>query len=87
MEASDSQSATSPAHVISDIRYDQIVGGKETLDRNTKIICTMGPSCWDTENIVKLIDAGMDMARLNFSHGDHKVRPFTLRDTKRLLTI
>ena len=31
------------------------------------------PSCWDVDMLVKMLDAGMDVARLNFSHGDHKV--------------
>lgn len=39
--------------------------------KNTKIICTIGPSCWDEETMEKLALAGMDMARLNFSHGNH----------------
>ena len=32
----------------------------------------MGPACWDVETLVTLIDAGMNTARFNFSHGDHK---------------
>ncbi|APJ04167.1 pyruvate kinase [Silvanigrella aquatica] len=39
----------------------------------TKIVCTIGPSSSTKEMIVKLIDAGMNVARLNFSHGDHAV--------------
>jgi hypothetical protein len=35
----------------------------------------MGPACWDVDKLVQLIDAGLNIARLNFSHGDHKVRP------------
>jgi pyruvate kinase len=41
----------------------------------TKIICTIGPSCNTYEMILQLIDAGMNVARLNFSHGvqeEHK---------------
>ncbi len=39
--------------------------------RKTKIVCTMGPKCWDSDTIGELIDAGMSVARFNFSHGDH----------------
>ena len=39
--------------------------------RRAKIICTMGPACDSEEAIEALIEAGMNVARLNFSHGDH----------------
>ncbi len=39
--------------------------------RGTKIVCTLGPSSSSPETIRRLVSAGMDVARLNFSHGDH----------------
>lgn len=40
--------------------------------RKTKIICTLGPASSDETTIKNLIAAGMDVARFNFSHGEHK---------------
>ena len=37
----------------------------------TKIVCTLGPATSTEEILVKLIETGMDVARLNFSHGTH----------------
>jgi pyruvate kinase len=39
--------------------------------RRTKIVCTLGPATASPEMIRRLVGAGMDVARLNFSHGDH----------------
>lgn len=43
----------------------------------TKLVCTMGPSCWDVETLKKMISIGMTVARLNFSHGDHQTHGAT----------
>ena len=40
------------------------------LTKKTKIICTMGPATDDDEVLKDLMRSGMDIARLNFSHGD-----------------
>jgi pyruvate kinase len=40
--------------------------------RRAKLVCTLGPACDSLEGLKSLIDAGMDVARLNFSHGTHE---------------
>ena len=40
--------------------------------KKTKIICTMGPNTNDESLMRKLVQNGMDIARFNFSHGDHE---------------
>src|SRR5271154_6744000 len=40
--------------------------------RRAKLVCTLGPACNSAEGLRSLIDAGMDVARLNFSHGTHE---------------
>ncbi|CAK7324065.1 unnamed protein product [Dovyalis caffra] len=44
---------------------------KPTVRRKTKIVCTIGPSTNTKEMIWKLAEAGMNVARMNMSHGDH----------------
>ena len=41
------------------------------MNRNTRIVCTLGPSSTSPSVLRNLLKAGMDVARLNFSHGDH----------------
>ncbi|MBI5222522.1 MAG: pyruvate kinase, partial [Candidatus Magasanikbacteria bacterium] len=39
--------------------------------KRTKIVCTLGPSSESSETITKMVKAGMNVARLNFSHGTY----------------
>ena len=40
--------------------------------RRAKVVCTLGPACDSLDGLRRLISAGMDVARLNFSHGTHE---------------
>jgi pyruvate kinase len=45
--------------------------------RRTKIVATIGPASRERETLVRMIEAGMDVARLNFSHANHEVHAET----------
>src|SRR5262249_4623222 len=47
------------------------------MDRRTKIVATIGPASRDREVLVRMGEAGMDVARLNFSHGNHDLHAET----------
>jgi pyruvate kinase len=50
--------------------------------RRTKIVCTIGPASESPEKIKELLDAGMNVARLNFSHGSHEEHGKRIRNLK-----
>lgn len=52
--------------------------------RKTKIICTLGPACRNDETLAQMCEAGMNIARLNFSHGDHKEQQENIDLVKRV---
>ena len=52
--------------------------------RKTKIICTIGPACESEEMITQLCRSGMNVARLNFSHGSHEEHQARIERIKRV---
>jgi pyruvate kinase len=56
------------------------------MQRRTKIVCTLGPASWSPERIDSLIAAGMDVARINFSHGDLDRHAETIRNVREAST-
>lgn len=52
--------------------------------RNTKIVATIGPASSSKENLKKLIDAGLNVARLNFSHGTHEDHAKVIKSIREL---
>lgn len=52
--------------------------------RKTKIVCTMGPSTADDNVLRELMKAGMNVARQNFSHGDHETHLKIFEQVKRI---
>ena len=58
--------------------------------RKTKIICTIGPASENPEILSQIIEAGMNVSRHNFSHGDHeeqKIRMDLLKKVRKELKL
>ena len=51
--------------------------------KNTKIVCTLGPASDTVENICDLIKAGMNVARLNFSHGSYEAHEKLIKNIRK----
>ena len=52
--------------------------------RRTKIVCTIGPACKDPTILKKMIQAGMNVARLNLSHGTPKEHEKRIREIRKI---
>jgi len=55
--------------------------------RKAKIVATVGPASREPLMLLALLEAGMDVARLNFSHGEHSEHAQVIRDLRRLTTL
>ncbi len=53
--------------------------------RKTKIVCTIGPASEAKANLAKLVEAGMDVMRLNFSHGDFEEHSGRIKNLRELM--
>jgi len=52
--------------------------------RRTKIVCTLGPASSSEERVASLMRAGMDVARINFSHANHETHAQTIRTVRKV---
>lgn len=52
--------------------------------KRTKIVCTMGPACDNDETIREMIEAGMNVARFNFSHGSYEEHQGRIERVRRI---
>jgi len=57
---------------------------QSSQSRRTKIVCTIGPSTSSASAIKELLEAGMDVARINFSHGTHKEHARQIRTLRKV---
>ena len=54
--------------------------------KKTKIVCTIGPKTESEEMLGKMLDAGMNVMRLNFSHGDYAEHGQRIKNLRNVLS-
>ncbi|KAG3117145.1 Pyruvate kinase [Phytophthora idaei] len=74
--------AREPAKFHVGIEIKQLLMPTTARARKTKIICAIGPASWSVDMLGQLLDAGMNVARLNFSHGDHELHQRSLSNLR-----
>lgn len=52
------------------------------MNKKTKIVCTLGPASQSVKTLTEMVKAGMNVARLNFSHGDHENHALLIRNIR-----
>ena len=59
--------------------------GKAHSQKRTKIVATVGPSCDTYEKLLELVKAGVNVFRLNFSHGTHEDKKAVIENISKII--
>lgn len=54
------------------------------FSKKTKIVATIGPASWDEDTLRQMVRKGLNVARINFSHGDHKTHEKTIATVRKV---
>ena len=76
------QLAAQEAHTVLQHNCLLNIDAKNDTHRATHIVCTIGPVSRSVEKLTELIEAGMDVVRLNFSHGTHDYHRETIENAR-----